>query len=149
MQDFDGNLNPPPPPPTPQTPPPPLMPRQQSESITLTCAIIAALVGLIPIPFSDALFIIIIQIVMIYKICDKYQVPMGGSIVLVLVSAVIGPIIFSGLTKFLPILGSLVGAAVAGTCTYLVGKTIINVLEAKQPFSFHTCWAGFKKVFGK
>jgi len=121
--------------------------REKAKETINTCAVIAALVGVVPIPFSDSPLIVITQLVMLKKLTGSYGRSLGFSLVLILLSAMIGPEIFKALLKLIPVLGSIVGALVAGTCTWLVGRTALGVLEAGQPFTLRNLKAALADVF--
>jgi uncharacterized protein (DUF697 family) len=108
---------------------------------------IAALIGLVPIPLADAPFIVITQLVMLHKLTRQYGSSLGFSLVLILISAMIGPEIFKAIIKLIPALGSLAGALVAGSCTLLVGQTVLGVLETGQPFTLGNLKNAFVGIF--
>lgn len=74
-------------------------------------------VGLIPIPFSDALAIASIQAGMIYKMNDAFGVKMEDSVATSLITgllgvtavAQVGRTLVNGLLKFVPVVGSVAG----------------------------------------
>ncbi|GAA7447914.1 GTP-binding protein [Helicobacter pylori] len=94
-------------------------------------------VGLIPIPFSDALAIAPIQAGMIYKINDAFEVKMEESLATSLftgllgVTAVaqVGRTIVNGFLKFIPVVGSVAGSATAAAITGGIGFAYLKVLE--------------------
>ncbi|GAA7411132.1 GTP-binding protein [Helicobacter pylori] len=94
-------------------------------------------VGLIPIPFSDALAIAPIQAGMIYKINDAFEVKMEESLATSLftgllgVTAVaqVGRTIVNGFLKFIPVVGSVAGSATAAAITEGIGFAYLKVLE--------------------
>ncbi|GAA7429719.1 GTP-binding protein [Helicobacter pylori] len=94
-------------------------------------------VGLIPIPFSDALAIVPIQAGMIYKINDAFEVKMEESLATSLftgllgVTAVaqVGRTIVNGFLKFIPVVGSVAGSATAAAITEGIGFAYLKVLE--------------------
>ena len=69
-------------------------PMEKSLGVIKKAAIVAFFIGLLPIPFADAPLIIITQVVMLKKVCDFYDRPMGMSLGFVFLSALCGPIIF-------------------------------------------------------
>jgi len=121
--------------------------RKKAEETVNTCTGIAALIGLIPIPMSDGPLIVITQLIMLKKLSERYERSLGFSTVLVLFSAMIGPVFFSAIIKFIPALGSIIGALVAGGCTLLVGQTALGVLDAGKPFTLGNLKEAFVKVF--
>ncbi|GAA6976346.1 GTP-binding protein [Helicobacter pylori] len=94
-------------------------------------------VGLIPIPFSDALAIAPIQAGMIYKINDAFEVKMEESLATSLftgllgVTAVaqVGRTIVNGFLKFIPVVGSVAGSTTAAAITEGIGFAYLKVLE--------------------
>ena len=127
--------------------PVPVLPRDKAKSTISTCAIIAALIGVVPIPMADAPLIIILQVVMLKKLTGYYKRDLGFALVMVLISAMIGPVLFNALSKLIPVLGSIIGAAIAGGCTWLAGETALGVLEADEPFNLASLKEAFVKIF--
>ncbi|GAA8442889.1 YcjF family protein [Helicobacter pylori] len=97
----------------------------------------AGAAGLIPIPFSDALAIAPIQAGMIYKMNDAFGMDldksMGASLVAGLLSvtavAQVGRTIANGVLKFIPVVGSVSGAATVAVITEGIGFAYLKVLE--------------------
>ncbi|MFP6146319.1 YcjF family protein [Helicobacter pylori] len=101
----------------------------------------AGSVGLIPIPFSDALAIAPIQAGMIYKMNDAFGMDLDKSVGASLVAGLlgvtaivqVGRTIVNGFLKFIPVVGSVVGAVISGTTataiTEGIGFTYLKVLE--------------------
>lgn len=97
--------------------------------------------GLIPIPFSDALAIAPIQAGMIYKMNDAFGVKMKDSVAASLITgllgvtavAQVGRTLVNGLLKFIPGVGSVVGAVISGTTAAIItegiGFAYLKVLE--------------------
>ncbi len=94
-------------------------------------------VGLIPIPFSDALAIAPIQAGMIYKMNDAFGVKMKDSVAASLITgllgvtavAQVGRTLVNGLLKFIPVVGSVAGGATAVAITEGIGFAYLKVLE--------------------
>ncbi len=94
-------------------------------------------VGLIPIPFSDALAIAPIQAGMIYKMNDAFGVKMKDSVAASLITgllgvttvAQVGRTLVNGFLKFIPVVGSVVGGATAAAITEGIGFAYLKVLE--------------------
>ncbi|WRC72261.1 50S ribosome-binding GTPase [Helicobacter pylori] len=94
-------------------------------------------VGLIPIPFSDALTIAPIQAGMIYKMNDAFGVKMKDSVAASLITgllgvtavAQVGRTLVNGLLKFIPVVGSVAGSATAAIITEGIGFAYLKVLE--------------------
>ncbi|GHP26786.1 hypothetical protein VN0211_06300 [Helicobacter pylori] len=88
--------------------------------------------GLIPIPFSDALAIAPIQAGMIYKMNDAFGVKMKDSVAASLITgllcvtivAQVGRTLVNGLLKFIPGVGSVVGAVISGTTAVVITEGI-------------------------
>ncbi len=97
----------------------------------------AGSVGLIPIPFSDALAIAPIQAGMIYKMNDAFEVSLGKSatptfitgILGVTAVAQVGRTLVNGFLKFIPVVGSVAGGATAVIITEGIGFAYLKVLE--------------------
>ncbi|WP_041200248.1 YcjF family protein [Helicobacter pylori] len=89
-------------------------------------------VGLIPIPFSDALAIAPIQAGMIYKMNDAFEVKMEESVATSLIMGLLGftaigqtaKTIVANLIKFIPGAGSVVGAAISGGVAMVITEGI-------------------------
>ncbi|GAA6987279.1 GTP-binding protein [Helicobacter pylori] len=109
----------------------------KSKNIIHLASTAAGGVGLIPIPFSDALAIAPIQAGMIYKINDAFEVKMEESLATSLftgllgVTAVaqVGRTIVNGFLKFIPVVGSVAGSATAAAITEGIGFAYLKVLE--------------------
>lgn len=104
-------------------------------NIVRICTGIACLIGLLPLPVADAPFLIILQYVMLKKICAKYNREPGAALVLIVVSALLGPIIFNAFVKRIPVTGSIVGACVAGGFTWFIGRKVLVMLEKGWQFN--------------
>ncbi len=97
----------------------------------------AGAVGLIPIPFSDALAIAPIQAGMIYKMNDAFEVKMEESVATSLITgllsvtavAQVGRTLVNGFLKFIPVVGSVAGGATAAVITEGIGFAYLKVLE--------------------
>ncbi|GAA7954327.1 hypothetical protein JP0542_07370 [Helicobacter pylori] len=93
--------------------------------------------GLIPIPFSDALAIALIQAGMIYKMNDAFGVKMKDSVATSLITgllgvtavAQVGRTLVNGLLKFILVVGSVAGGATAVTITEGIGFAYLKVLK--------------------
>ncbi|GAA8946774.1 hypothetical protein HpSLK40_11360 [Helicobacter pylori] len=97
----------------------------------------AGTAGLIPIPFSDAIPISLIQGGMIYKMNDAFGVKMEESVATSLITgllgvtaiAQVGRTLVNGLLKFIPVVGSVAGSATAVAITEGIGFAYLKVLE--------------------
>ncbi|WP_139518427.1 GTPase [Helicobacter pylori] len=94
-------------------------------------------VGLIPIPFSDALAIAPIQAGMIYKMNDAFGMDLEESVAASLITGLlgvtavvqVGRTLVNGFLKFIPVVGSAVGSATAVIITEGIGFAYLKVLE--------------------
>ncbi len=97
----------------------------------------AGTAGLIPIPFSDAPAIALIQAGMIYKMNDAFGMDLEESIAASLITgllgvtaiAQVGRTLVNGLLKFIPIVGSVAGGVTAAIITEGIGFAYLKVLE--------------------
>ncbi len=109
----------------------------KSKTIIHVASGAAGGVGLIPIPFSDALAIAPIQAGMIYKMNDAFEVKMEESVATSLITgllgvtavAQVGRTLVNGFLKFIPIVGSVAGGATAAIITEGIGFAYLKVLE--------------------
>ncbi|GAA7347003.1 hypothetical protein MLS212_03890 [Helicobacter pylori] len=113
----------------------------KSKTIIHVASGAAGGVGLIPIPFSDALAIVPIQAGMIYKMNDAFGVKIKDSVAASLITgllgvtavAQVGRVLVNGLLKFIPVVGSVVGAVISGTTAAVItegiGFAYLKVLE--------------------
>ena len=91
----------------------------------------AATAGLNPVPISDALLIAPQQLIMCVKITNIFWLNTGSALnVEELLKAqllqIVGKATAASLTKFIPVLGQLINAAVAGGLTYGFGVAIVE-----------------------
>lgn len=95
---------------------------------------LAATAGAIPVPFLDLFIIPGIQTRMIYHLAQFYGQPLTGERFLELASALgMGMIVRQAtreLVKFIPYVGSVAGAAVAGAATFALGKAFCYYYSA-------------------
>ncbi|WP_238524153.1 DUF697 domain-containing protein [Helicobacter pylori] len=100
----------------------------------------AGAAGLIPIPFSDAFAIAPIQAGMIYKMNDAFEVSLSKSVAPTFITGILGVTAigqgaraFVNMIKFVPGLGSVVGAAISGATAVVItegiGFAYLKVLE--------------------
>lgn len=97
----------------------------------------AGSVGLIPIPFSDALAIAPIQAGMIYKMNDAFGMELENSVAASLITGLlgvtaiahVGRTLANGFLKFIPVAGSVAGSATAVIITEGIGFAYLKVLE--------------------
>ncbi|MBE9136928.1 50S ribosome-binding GTPase [Nodosilinea sp. LEGE 07088] len=114
--------------------------KTQSHTIVAGSAISAAGTAAVPIPFSDAIVIVPIQIGMLAGISATFGLPVDKSFLSTLVGSILagaggtlaGRSIVSGLLKMIPGAGSVAGGAIAATTaaalTTAIGETYIAVL---------------------
>ncbi|RVY12500.1 DUF697 domain-containing protein [Helicobacter pylori] len=109
----------------------------ESKTIINVASGAAGSVGLIPIPFSDALAIAPIQVGMIYKMNDAFGMELENSVAASLITgllgvtaiAQVGRTLVNGFLKFIPVVGSVAGSATAVIITEGIGFAYLKVLE--------------------
>ncbi len=109
----------------------------ESKNIIRLASVAATGVGLIPIPFSDALAIAPIQAGMIYKMNDAFGMDLEDSVAASLITgllgvtavAQVGRTLVNGLLKFILVVGSVAGGATAAVITEGIGFAYLKVLE--------------------
>ncbi|GAA6993981.1 hypothetical protein ID0094_12480 [Helicobacter pylori] len=113
----------------------------KSKTIIHVASGAAGGVGLIPIPFSDALAIVPIQAGMIYKMNDAFGVKIEDFVAASLITgllgvtavAQVGRTLVNGLFKLIPGVGSVVGSVAGGTTAAIItegmGFAYLKVLE--------------------
>ncbi len=109
----------------------------KSKTIIHLASGAAGSVGIIPIPFSDALAIAPIQAGMIYKMNDAFGMDLENSVAASLIIgllgvtaiAQVGRTLVNGFLKFIPIVGSVAGSATAVIITEGIGFAYLKVLE--------------------
>ncbi|GHP67879.1 hypothetical protein JP0047_08530 [Helicobacter pylori] len=109
----------------------------ESKNIIHLASVAATGVGLIPIPFSDALAIAPIQAGMIYKMNDAFGVKIEDSVDASLITgllgvtavAQVGRTLVNGLLKFIPVVGSVAGGATAAIITEGIGFAYLKALK--------------------
>lgn len=101
---------------------------RKSHAAVASAATLAGGVGAIPIPFSDAVAIIPIQISMLATISAIWGLPLSSAFLAMLVSSsvtgsagtLIGRAVVGGLLKLIPGAGSIVGGAVSASTASLI-----------------------------
>ncbi len=109
----------------------------EGEAIIHIASGAAGSVGLIPIPFSDALAIVPIQAGMIYKMNDAFGMDLEESVAASLITGLLGVTaiaqvertLVNGFLKFIPVVGSVAGSATAVIITEGIGFAYLKVLE--------------------
>ncbi|MCT0253333.1 YcjF family protein [Synechocystis sp. PCC 6714] len=114
--------------------------RRKSRKIVLAAAAAAGSVGVSPIPFSDAVAIVPIQVGMLAVISATFGLTLDQSFLVTIVGAFaagvggtfVGRAIVSNILKMIPGVGSIAGGAIsattAATITTTLGEIYINVL---------------------
>ncbi len=115
--------------------------KTQSHAIVLTAAASAAGIAAIPIPFSDAIGIVPIQIGMLAGISATFGLSIDESFLTTIVGSIVagaggtlaGRAIVSSLLKFIPGIGSVAGGVLAATTAAMLttafGEAYIAALE--------------------
>ncbi|MBZ5789285.1 GTP-binding DUF697 domain-containing protein [Burkholderia contaminans] len=112
--------------------------KRQAENEVNVAAGLAASAAATPIPFSDAVVLVPIQVTMIAKVGVTFGMEFSATTLTTLVTSVlgasaatlIGRTVVSGLLKMIPGAGSVVGGAVAATTAGLLTKTLGNAYVA-------------------
>lgn len=93
----------------------------------------AASAGFNPVPMSDAALIVPQQVLMAGSLAKLYNFDSMGEIAVSMlrgqILSLVGRQLAASLTKFIPVLGQLVNAAVAGTITGGIGLALVEVYE--------------------
>lgn len=107
--------------------------REKVDKLIIYYAGGATAVGAIPIPYADAPILIFGQVNMIREILKIYGLetivtgPLISAILIKQIVSVGGKYLAKSLAKLIPGIGSVISAGVAGTITYLLGKSISEV----------------------
>ena len=96
---------------------------KKAREIVDMSSVAAGGVGVIPIPFADAIPISGIQLNMIYQINEKFNV---GTVI---GASMIGRTVASNLLKFIPIVGSVASIGTAAAITKAMGEAYIITLK--------------------
>jgi len=102
--------------------------KKKATAIVATFSAVNAGIGAIPIPFSDAPFLLASQGLMIAKVIYLFEVPQMESLRGLLVGSFTGSIgagIAGQLSKVVPGLGSVINAVVASSITAIIGTATI------------------------
>lgn len=105
-------------------------------------ALIAAGIGLIPLPLADLAVIGATQLLMIRKLSQHYDLPFSQHRATAFISALIGAgetgLIFTSVGKWIPGIGtiglSVTTAAAAGGLTYAIGKVFVRHFDMGGTF---------------
>lgn len=107
---------------------------RQAMPYILAYSSLAATAGAIPIPWVDMLILPGIQTRMIYQLARHYGQPLSGERFLELSGTLgLGMLVrqaVRGVVKFIPVVGSVAGAALAGSSTFALGKAFCYYYSA-------------------
>jgi uncharacterized protein (DUF697 family) len=118
----------------------------EAQRVIATAASSAAASAAVPVPFSDAVMLVPIQLGMMAKIAQLYKIKFDRAALLAIASTTAatqaGRATATGLLKLIPgagtIAGGLVGAGVASTYTYAMGQAWLAVCQRAVTGSFGT-----------
>ena len=132
-------------------PAPPAGAREKARDIARSFAISAAGIVLVPLPFSDLVFLMPIQTAMVLSIGKAYNVKDPPEKTLAHISAACGASVFGQITtlfvaNLIPIIGKLVSAPFVYGWTYGLGEVAIRYFEAQGELQGDELKAVFKKV---
>lgn len=112
------------------------LPAKRREAMTIIktySATTAASAGLNPVPMSDALLIVPQQIAMSASLAKIYGIDSMGEIAASMLKgqilSLVGRQLAASLTKFIPVLGQVINAGVAGVITGGLGLALVEVYE--------------------
>lgn len=103
-------------------------------------------VGIIPVPLVDLAGIAAVQLKMLHSLAELYEVPFSKELATSSIYSLLGstvsvsmaPTIAASLTKFIPVVGSMLAAAslpiLAGASTIALGKVFIQHFESGGTF---------------
>lgn len=125
--------------------------REKARDIARSFAISAAGIVLVPLPFSDLVFLMPIQTAMILSIGKAYNVKDPPEKTLAHISAACGASVFGQITtlfvaNLIPIIGKLISAPFVYGWTYGLGEVAIRYFEAQGELQGDELKAVFKKV---
>lgn len=131
--------------------------KKQAQAIIHSNAAAAAAIGAIPIPVADAPLLAGLQVEMLVALAFNYGIPTEAikTTFMPAIAVTVGTLAASSLVKIIPIIGSLVQAAVAAALTEAIGLTgngyFISCAEAKmrgEPVpEFHFDRGNFEELF--
>lgn len=132
-------------------PAPPSGAREKARDIARSFAISAAGIVLVPLPFSDLVFLMPIQTAMVLSIGKAYNVKDPPEKTLAHISAACGASVFGQITtlfvaNLIPIIGKLVSAPFVYGWTYGLGEVAIRYFEAQGELQGDELKQIFKKV---
>lgn len=125
--------------------------REKARDIARSFAISAAGIVLVPLPFSDLVFLMPIQTAMVLSIGKAYNVKDPPEKTLAHISAACGASVFGQITtlfvaNLIPIIGKLISAPFVYGWTYGLGEVAIRYFEAQGELQGDELKAVFKKV---
>jgi uncharacterized protein (DUF697 family) len=125
--------------------------REKARDIARSFAISAAGIVLVPLPFSDLVFLMPIQTAMILSIGKAYNVKDPPEKTLAHISAACGASVFGQITtlfvaNLIPIIGKLVSAPFVYGWTYGLGEVAIRYFEAQGELQGDELKDVFRKV---
>ena len=105
----------------------------------------SACAGLLPLPMVDMAALVAVQLRMLSKLSDMYNIPFMENGAKSIVSALLGTVIstnlggsLGSLAKAIPFIGSIVGVAVVpgmySAATYAIGRVFVSHFEAGGTF---------------
>ncbi len=125
----------------------------KAERMIYAATAAAGTIGLIPLPVADMPLIVTAQVTLILSLCSLYgrtfSKDTANSLAMAALSAIAGPMAFQAMTKLIPGFGSLVGAGVAGACTYAVGTVTHTMLKTGQIFDIDLFKNAVRDVFNE
>lgn len=125
--------------------------REKARDIARSFAISAAGIVLVPLPFSDLVFLMPIQTAMILSIGKAYNIKDPPEKTLAHISAACGASVFGQITtlfvaNLIPIIGKLVSAPFVYGWTYGLGEVAIRYFEAQGELQGDELKDVFRKV---
>ncbi len=125
--------------------------REKARDIARSFAISAAGIVLVPLPFSDLVFLMPIQTAMVLSIGKAYNVKDPPEKTLAHISAACGASVFGQITtlfvaNLIPFIGKLVSAPFVYGWTYGLGEVAIRYFEAQGELQGDELKEVFKKV---
>lgn len=105
----------------------------------------SAAAGLLPLPVVDMAALVTVQLRMLSKLSEMYQIPFKENAVKGIVSTMLGTVVSSGiggslgsLAKAIPLVGPVLGVAMVpgmySAATYAVGRVFVSHFEAGGTF---------------
>lgn len=122
-----------------------------ADNYILGATAAAAGIGVVPLPVADMPFIIGTQVTLLIALFRLYGRQLDSStarsLALAAASAVVGPLVFSSLSKLVPGLGSVIAGSVAAACTWAVGHVAKNVLEQGGEFDIDDFKSSVRRMY--